>query len=114
MSLPKKLHFGGFRSCEVAIISLDSFNPVVIQERFTFPKRSRNNHPKKGCKELLGFIHSNPTNICLICVPTHPELLLELVVVVDVLLDELEVLDELLLDEVLLVEVEPKTSRQHP
>ena len=35
-------------------------------------------------------------------------------VVVDVLLDELEVLDELLLDEVLLVEVEPKTSRQHP
>ena len=33
-------------------------------------------------------------------------------VVVDVLLDELEVLDELLLDEVLLVEVEPKTSRQ--
>ena len=46
--------------------------------------------------------------------PFHPELLLELVVVVDVLLDELEVLDELLLDEVLLVEVEPKTSRQHP
>ena len=35
-------------------------------------------------------------------------------VVVDVLLDELEVLDELLLDEVLLVEVEPKSSRQHP